>query len=98
MIFAGLIATANAQVGDTAENVVHSTVRGTKKAAQTIANGAKRAADKVVDAVTPDSDARAVNVTVNGDHIDMPTQLKAGKTAFVVKNEGSTVQNFEVEG
>jgi iron uptake system EfeUOB component EfeO/EfeM len=58
----------------------------------------KKAADTVEDAVTPDSDARRVDVTVTDDRIDMPAQLKPGKTAFVVKNAGNTAQNFEVEG
>jgi archaellum component FlaG (FlaF/FlaG flagellin family) len=97
MVFAGMISTAVAQV-DTAENVVHSTVRGTEQAARTVAHGVKRAADTVEDAVTPDSDARRVDVTVTDDRIDMPTQLRPGKTAFVVKNAGKTAQNFEVEG
>src|SRR5438309_3996719 len=97
MVFAGMISTAVAQV-DTDENVVHSTVRGTEKAARTVAHGVKNAADTVEDAVTPDSDARRVDVTVTDDRIDMPAQLKPGKTAFVVKNAGKTTQNFEVEG
>src|SRR6266478_2649606 len=97
MIFAGMISTAVAQV-DTAENVVHSTVRGTEKAARTVAHGVKKAADTVEDAVTPDPDARRVDVTVTDDRIDMPTQLEPGKTAFVVKNSGKTTQNFEVKG
>ena len=97
IVFAGLISTAVAQV-DTAENVARSTVRGTKKAAETVAHGAKKAADTVVDAVTPDEDARRVDVTVTDDRIDMPTQLKPGKTAFVVKNAGKHARNFEVEG
>ena len=97
IILVGVVSTAVAQV-DTAENVVHSTVRGTKKAAQTVAHGAKKAADTVEDAVTPDSDARRVDVTVTEDKIDLPTQLKPGKTAFVVKNAGQTTQNFEIEG
>src|SRR3982074_2000801 len=96
MIFAGMISTAVAQV-DTAENVVHSTVRGTKKAARTVAHGVKKAADTVEDAFTPDSDARRVDVTITENRIDMPTQLRSGKTAFVVKNAGKTTQNFEVE-
>jgi archaellum component FlaG (FlaF/FlaG flagellin family) len=90
-------ATAIAQV-DTAENVVNSTVRGTEQAARTVAHGVKKAADTVEDAVTPDSDARRVDVTVTDDRIDMPAELKPGKTAFVVKNAGTTMQNFEVEG
>ena len=90
-------ATAIAQV-DTAENVVNSTVRGTEQAARTVAHGVKKAADTVEDAFTPDSDARRVDVTMTDDRIDMPAQLKPGKTAFVVKNAGKTTQNFEVEG
>jgi len=97
ILFACVIS-ASADPVDTAGNVVHSTVRGTKKAAKTVANGAKKAADTVVDAVTPDSDARRVDVTVTDDHIDMPTELEPGKTAFVVKNAGKTSQNFAVEG
>src|SRR5438552_12043814 len=98
ILFVGLISTATAQVVDTAENVAHSAVRGAKNAAKTVAHGAKKAADTVADAVTPDSDARRVDVTVTDNRIDMPTRLKAGKTAFVVKNAGKTTQNFEVEG
>src|ERR1700693_5999321 len=90
-------ATAIAQV-DTAENVVNSTVRGTEKAARTVAHGVQKGADTVEERVTPDSDARRVDVTVTDDRIDMPSQLKPGKTAFVVKNAGKTTQNFEVEG
>ena len=97
IVFAGMVSTAVAQV-DTAENVVHSTVRGTEKAARTVAHGVKKAADTVEDAFTPDSDARRVDVTITEDRIDMPTQLRPGKTAFVVKNAGKTTQNFEVEG
>jgi iron uptake system EfeUOB component EfeO/EfeM len=98
ILFVGLISTAAAQVVDTAEDVAHSTVRGAKKAAQTVAHGAKKAVDTVADAVTPDKDARRVDVTVTDNRIDMPTQLKPGKTAFVVKNASQTTQNFEVEG
>jgi hypothetical protein len=97
IVFAGMVSTAFAQV-DTAENVVHSTVRGTEKAARTVAHGVKKVADTVEDAFTPDSDARRVDVTITEDRIDMPTQLQPGKTAFVVKNAGKTAQNFEVEG
>jgi iron uptake system EfeUOB component EfeO/EfeM len=97
IVFAGLMSTTVAQV-DTAENVARSTVRGTEKAARTVAHGVKKAADTVEDAFTPDTDARRVDVTVTDDRIDMPTQLKPGKTAFVVKNAGRTAQNFEVEG
>jgi uncharacterized cupredoxin-like copper-binding protein len=72
---------------DTAKNVGHSVARGTKKAAH-----------RVADALTPDSDARRVDVTLTEHHIDMPTSLKPGKTAFVVKNAGKHRHNFEVQG
>jgi len=98
ILFVGLISTAGAQVVDTAENVAHSAARGAKNAAKTVAHGAKRAADTVADALTPDTDARRVDVTVTDNGIDMPTQLRSGKTAFVVKNAGKTTQNFEVRG
>lgn len=94
----GLACTAGADPVDTAANVVHSTVRGTKRAAETVANGTKRAVEKVTGAVTPDEDARRVDVNVSGDRVDMPTQLKAGKTAFVVRNSTRTAQNFEIRG
>jgi iron uptake system EfeUOB component EfeO/EfeM len=95
---AGMVSTAVAQPLDTAENVVHSTVRGTEKAAHTVAHGVKKAAETVEDAFTPDSDAHRVDVTITDNKIDMPTHVGPGKTAFVVKNAGTTTQNFEVEG
>jgi uncharacterized cupredoxin-like copper-binding protein len=72
---------------ETAKNVGHSVVKGTKKTVNT-----------VVDALTPEPDARKVNVTVTEDRIDMPTTLKPGKTAFIVKNAGKQKHNFEVKG
>jgi len=97
-IVAGLVSTGVAQVVDTAENVAKATAHKTKQAAQTVAHGVKKAADKVEDALTPDPDARRVDVTINDDTINMPTDLEPGKTAFVVKNEGNTTHNFEVAG
>ena len=97
IVFAGLISTAVAQV-DTAENVVHSTVRGTEKAAKTVVHGAAKAVDKVEDALTPEPDARRVDVNLTENSVDMPTSLKPGRTAFVIKNSGKTTQNFEIEG
>jgi uncharacterized cupredoxin-like copper-binding protein len=72
---------------DTAKNVGHSVVRGTKRAVNTVA-----------DALTPESDARQVNVTVTEYHIDMPGTTKPGKTAFIVKNEGKQKHSFRVQG
>ena len=72
---------------ETAKNVGHSVAKGTEKAVNT-----------VVDALTPDPDARRVDVTLSEYKIDMPTTLKPGKTAFVVKNAGKKKHNFDVKG
>ena len=72
---------------ETAKDVGHKVVKGTKKVV-----------NKVVDAVTPDPDARRVDVTLSDDKIDMPTSLETGKTAFVVKNTGNEKHNFAVRG
>jgi plastocyanin len=72
---------------ETAKNVGHSVAKGTEKAVNTI-----------VDALTPEPDARRVDVTMSEYKIDMPTTLKPGKTAFVVKNAGKKKHNFEVKG
>jgi len=72
---------------DTAKNVGHATVRHTKEAVDTVAN-----------ALTPEPDARRVDVTMTEYKFDMPTELKPGKTAFVVKNTGKRKHNFEIKG
>ena len=72
---------------DTAKHIGHSVAKGTKKAANT-----------VVDALTPDPDARRLNVTLTDYHINMPGSTKPGKTAFVVKNDGKRRHSFEVVG
>jgi hypothetical protein len=97
IVFAGLISTAVAQV-DTAENVVHSTVRGTEKAAKTVVHGAAKAVDTVEDAFEPEPNAQRVDVNLTENSVDMPTSLKPGRTAFVIKNSGSATHNFEVQG
>jgi archaellum component FlaG (FlaF/FlaG flagellin family) len=98
MIVAGLVSSAAAQPLDTAENVAKKTAEKTKEAAHTVAHGVKKAANKVEDALTPDADARRVDVTVNDGEVNMSSDLEPGKTAFVVKNEGKTKTNFEVTG
>src|SRR2546430_9268038 len=72
---------------ETAKNVGHKVVKGTKEVVH-----------KVVGAVTPEPDARRVDVTLSDDKIDMPTSLETGKTAFVVKNTGTEKHNFVVHG
>jgi uncharacterized cupredoxin-like copper-binding protein len=72
---------------NTAKNVGHSVAKGTKKAVNTVA-----------DALTPDPDAHKVNVTLTEYRIDMPSTLKPGKTAFIVKNAGKKKHNIEFKG
>jgi uncharacterized cupredoxin-like copper-binding protein len=72
---------------DTANNVGHAAVRHTKDAV-----------DTVTDALTPEPDARRVDVTMTEYKFDMPKELKPGKTAFVVKNAGKRKHNFEIKG
>jgi hypothetical protein len=98
MIVAGLVSGAAGQPLETAENVAKTTAEKTKEAAHTVAHGVKKAANKIEDALTPDPDARRVDVTVNDGEVNMSSDLEPGKTAFVVKNEGKTTTNFEVTG
>ena len=98
MIVAGLVSGASAQPLETAENVAKKTAEKTKDAAHAVAHGVKKAANKVEDALTPDPDARRVDVTVNDGEVNMSSDLEPGKTAFVVKNEGKTTTNFEITG
>ena len=98
LIVVGLASIAAGQPLETAKDVAKTTAEKTKEAAQTVAHGVKKAADKVEDALTPDADARRVDVTVNDGEVNMSSDLEPGKTAFVVKNEGKTTTNFEVTG
>jgi len=74
-------------VVDTWGNVGHATIRHTTETVDTVA-----------DALTPEPDARRVDVTMTEYKFDMPTELKPGKTAFVVKNAGKRKHNFEIKG
>jgi uncharacterized cupredoxin-like copper-binding protein len=71
---------------------------GIKDTGRTIANTTKKAGESVVDAVTPDRDARRVDVNLTENRIEMPRTISSGKTAFVVRNEGREKHNFEIEG
>ena len=81
-----------------AGEVARDTADTAKNVGRSVARGTKRAVNTVVDAVTPEPDARHVNVTLSEYKIDMPTRLKPGKTAFIVKNAGNHKHNFEVRG
>jgi len=81
-----------------ATDVAEDTAETAKNVGHSIAKGTKRVVNTVADAVTPDPDARRVNVTLTDYRIDMPTTLKPGKTGFIVKNAGKKKHNFEVKG
>jgi uncharacterized cupredoxin-like copper-binding protein len=81
-----------------AGEVAEDTVDTAKNVGRSVAKGTRKAVNRVADALTPDSDARPVDVTLTEYHIDMPTSLKPGKTAFIVKNAGKQRHNFEVQG
>lgn len=92
------------------KQVTKTVAKKTKETAKTVANETKQAAKTVakktkqtVNAIehkidTPDADARKVSVTVNDGGVRMPRSLSAGKTAFVVTNNGNQNHNFEIEG
>ena len=70
----------------------------TKDALNKAAEMTKEASKTVVDAVSPDADATPVAVTVDDVTLNLPATVAAGKTAFVVKNNGKEKHNFRVKG
>lgn len=84
--------------GEKASEAWDQTKQTAKEAGHTVVKTTKKAANAVADALTPEPDARKVNVTVTEYRIDMPAKLKPGKTAFIVKNDGKEKHNFEVKG
>jgi hypothetical protein len=104
MFFCALIGLALSVVVARAEGPVDTAKNVTKDAVDTAANvghkvvrGTKRVVHKIADAVTPEPDARRIDVTVSEDKIDMPAKVKPGKTAFVVHNTGKETRGFAVE-
>src|SRR5205814_1223436 len=85
-------------VAKKAENAAEDTADTAKNVGRSVARGTEKAANTVVEALTPDSDARRVNVTMSEYKFDMPTTLKPGKTAFIVKNAGKKTHNIEIKG
>lgn len=80
------------------KDVLKKAEEKTKDAGRAIANGTKKATRALVDAVTPDSDAKKIEVNIDDSGIHMPARLEAGKTAFVVKNAGKEKHNFHIKG
>ncbi len=86
--------TLGEKTSDTLEKAKDKTI----EAGHVVVTDTKNAVDAVKDAVTSDKDARKVDVTLTEHHIDMPREIPAGKTAFVVRNDGKERQNFKIEG
>lgn len=76
-----------------------ATKKTTNEVTQKVVNKTKEVVSAAENAVSkPDADAQKVNVTVSDSGVQMPSTVKAGKTAFIVKNSGKQSHNFEVEG
>ena len=81
------------------KEVSKTVVRKTKETSKAVAKKTKetvKAIEHKIDA--PDADARKVPVTITDGGVQMPASLRPGKTAFIVKNNGSQKHNFEIEG
>jgi hypothetical protein len=73
--------------GERASETYDKAKETTKNAGRAAVDTTKKAAGAVADAVTPD-DAREVKVRLIEHKIEMPKQIEAGKTEFVVTNAG----------
>jgi len=86
------------KAGEKTKEAGEVVVDKTKAAGKAVANETKKAVDAVKDAVTPDADAKRVEVTLADKRVELPKSIPAGKTAFVVKNTSSMKQNFQIRG
>lgn len=86
------------KAGEKTKEAGRAVVDGTKEAGKAVGEATKKTYDTVKDAVIPDADAKRVDVTLGDRRVEMPKEVAAGKTAFVVKNGGSMKQNFEIRG
>jgi iron uptake system EfeUOB component EfeO/EfeM len=84
--------------GEKPKSLLKKTEDATAAAGHAIVNGTKKAGRAIVDAVTPDSDATKVEVSINDSTMSLPKKVSAGKTAFLVKNTGKEKHNFHIQG
>ena len=81
------------------KEVSKAVVETTKETSQAVVKKTKETVKAIEHSIdTPDADARKVEVTINDGGVQMPRSLRAGKTAFIVKNNGKQDHNFEIEG
>ena len=102
-ISAGIVRAADQETvpekaADAVEDAAETAKDTAKQAGRTVARTTKKAVNAVADALTPEPDARQVKVKLTEYAISMPTQLKTGKTAFIVYNAGKKAHSFEVNG
>ena len=85
--------------GEKSAAVWSKTKQKTKEVSKKVVNKTQKAVAAAEDAVDkPDADAKKIDVKVTDKGVQMPKQLAAGKTAFVVANTGKEKHNFEIEG
>ena len=85
-------------LGEKTSDALDKARENAKEAGRAIADSTRKAAEKVTDAVTPDADARKIEVKLTEHQISMPKSIESGKTAFVVTNSGTEKHNFGIEG
>ena len=99
IILAGAISVEVAQAqGDRAATAAQDTADTAKTVERSVARRTEDAVDTAAEALTPDPKAHKVNVTMTEYRFNMPTTLKPGKTAFIVKNMGKKTHNIEIKG
>lgn len=91
-------ASSKKTVTEKAKDALTKAGETTKDAINKAAEMTKEASKTLVDAVSPDADATPVAVTVDDVTLNLPAKVAAGKTAFVVKNNGKEKHNFRVKG
>lgn len=81
------------------KEVTKTVVDTTKKTSKTVARKTKETVNAIEHSIdAPDADARKINVTITDGGVQMPSNLRPGKTAFIVKNSGKQKHNFEIQG
>ena len=81
------------------KEVSKAVVETTKETSKAVVKKTKETVKAIEHSIdTPDADARKVQVKVTDGGVQMPRNLPAGKTAFIVANTGKETHNFEIEG
>src|SRR5687768_5355351 len=85
-------------VSEKSAEVWDETKKKTKEVSNTVVKKTKETVKAIEHKIdTPDPDARKVQVSITDQGVQMPASLRAGKTAFIVKNNGKQKHNFEIE-